>query len=489
MDNILLYLILSVVIAAVVSEWLARRGWLPVFVLRKAIHVFVSALCVFAFVKGLDYRLLTVLGLIGSMVLYFVIRSGKMLAVDQQDRKSWGIVFFALAFSFNALFVYPYSPEIAVFSTMLVGISDPFAAVIGRWFPFYPIRLTGDRKTISGALAFALSVPAVALFSDVIGPVPIFYPLDTSSALFLIYAAIVFSAVELMSSRGSDNLTLTVFSGAILWGYLFDYSGEMHWLLTFGLSALVALVSHRLRLLSLSGAVMTFIMAFFIFGLGGWQWTLPLFAFFLLSSVLSKIKARINPDSEYLHEKTGIRDFKQVLANGGLPTLVLLTAVLFQKTDELYAVYLVAIAAATSDTWSTELGGICKGKTYDIIGLKPVPQGLSGGISVYGTIGGFLGAFAISLFGFWSAEVLTSSIAIIAVFGFLGTLIDSLLGSLFQIKYINPDGQITEKSKFFELRNRYYSGIHWMNNDVVNILSTSLATLLYFLIVRFIAIL
>ena len=480
MNIILLYLIPAVVVLAVVSEWMARRGWLSVFTLRKTIHVIVSMLCVYAFTQELDYMVLTLFGALASVALFFIIRSGKMLAVDSQERKSWGIVFFALAFTFNAYFVYPHSPSIAIFGALLVGFSDPIAAVIGRNFPFYPIRLTGDRKTLSGALAFAVSIPAVALISDGISPVAIFYPLDSSSILILGYSAFVFSAVELMSSRGSDNLTLTLYSSAILWGYLYLYPKETHWLLAFGLSGSVAILSHRFKLLSLSGSIMTFIMAFFIFGLGEWKWTMPLFTFFVLSSLLSKLKSRWNPSSDYVHEKSGVRDYKQVLANGGLPSVILFIGILSGQMDSFYSLYLVAIAAATSDTWSTEFGGIFKGKTYDIIGFKPIREGLSGGISSYGTLGGLLGAICISWFAVGFSNYAYTQVICIAIFGFFGTLIDSVLGSLFQVKYIDPDGQITEKPKFFELKNQHYSGWKWMNNDVVNLLSPLLSILLFY---------
>jgi len=480
-NNILLYLLPAVVVIAVLSEWLARRGYLSVFTLRKAIHIIVSGVCIYAFAHELDYRVLSAIGAVASGVLFFVIRSGQMLSVESQERKSWGIVFFALAFTFNAFFIYPVSPEIAIFSAFLVGFSDPFAAIIGRNFPFYPVRLTGDRKTLSGALAFALTIPAIALFSDIISPTPIFYPLDATSVLFMLYSAIVFSAVELTSSRGSDNLTLTMFSSAILWAYVFIFPDEIHWLTTFGLSVLVAWLAHRFRLLSLSGSVMTFIMAFFIFGTGEWKWTLPLFTFFVLSSLLSKLKTKRNPEAELVHEKTGIRDYKQVLANGGLPSLILLFGLINGQTDSLYGVYLVAIAAATSDTWSTEFGGIFRGKTVNIIGFQPIREGLSGGVSFWGTIGGLLGSMVIAFFALPFSEFSIFHTIGIAFFGFTGTIIDSIFGALYQVKYINPDGELTEKRKFFDLDNQRYSGLVWMNNDVVNLMSTTLSSVVYFI--------
>ena len=59
----------------------------------------------------------------------------------------------------------------------------------------------------------------------------------------------------------------------------------------------------------------------------------------------------------------------------------------------------VSMAAATSDTWSSEIGIYFKGKTFDIFKMRPVPPGVSGGMSRYGTLAGILGsAFITKIF-------------------------------------------------------------------------------------------
>ena len=57
-------------------------------------------------------------------------------------------------------------------------------------------------------------------------------------------------------------------------------------------AALIAGISFRVKFLTLSGSIATFLLASFIFGLGGIKWSVPILTFFILSSMLSKIRKR-----------------------------------------------------------------------------------------------------------------------------------------------------------------------------------------------------
>jgi len=123
------------------------------------------------------------------------------------------------------------------------------------------------------------------------------------------------------------------------------------------LSAAIAWVAYRRNSLSLSGAYAAVVVGTIIFALGGWPWGLLLVTFFVTSSVLSHYR---NPQKEAVADhfaKSGRRDLRQVLANGGLAALL---AALFALTGSsqplLFVAFVGAIAAANADTWATELG-------------------------------------------------------------------------------------------------------------------------------------
>jgi len=90
------------------------------------------------------------------------------------------------------------------------------------------------------------------------------------------------------------------------------------------LGLIISLISYRLRLLNLKGAIATFLLAVIIFTLGSWMWTIPISSFFTLSSLLSKLRKKINPKVDLYFQKIDERDHVQVLANGGFPGILVL---------------------------------------------------------------------------------------------------------------------------------------------------------------------
>ena len=149
----------------------------------------------------------------------------------------------------------------------------------------------------------------------------------------------------------------------------------------------------------------------------GWRGLLLLLAFFVSSSLLSKPTTR---------------NERQVLANGGVAAVAALAGS--------WAAFAGALAAATSDTWASEIGRHSRSLPRLITNGRPVPAGTDGGITVLGTAGGLAGA---ALIGFLSGRP-----AVVSIAGFAGMLVDSLLGATIQGK---PG---------------------WMDNDAVNLAAT-----------------
>ncbi len=155
-------------------------------------------------------------------------------------------------------------------------------------------------------------------------------------------------------------------------------------------------MSFKFKFLTKSGAIAVFILAFVIYGIGRWQWTIPILTFFVFSSILSKIRKNKNKNVESFFEKSGQRDYAQVFANGGTAA-VLIIIYFFTGKNLIFILYVASIASVCADTWATEIGTMKKNKTYSILNFKKVEQGISGGISVIGIIGASSGAFLISL--------------------------------------------------------------------------------------------
>lgn len=243
-------------------------------------------------------------------------------------------------------------------------------------------------------------------------------------------------------------------------------------IIAFFLASGISIISYYLKLLSLSGAAAAFFLAFLIFGFGGWMWTVPIFTFFILSSFLSKLRAKKNISASKHFEKQEQRDYLQVLANGGAGGILV---IFFYLTgmNIFYIAFVSLLAAVCADTWGTEIGTIMKTKTYNILSFKEIEQGLSGGISVIGLTGSLLGAFVIALSSIaWINFNIVSYICLITLAGFLGSIFDSVLGASIQAqRKCVVCSQITERKIHCGEESILVRGKNFINNDFVNFLT------------------
>ena len=121
------------------------------------------------------------------------------------------------------------------------------------------------------------------------------------------------------------------------------------------LAGIIAAVSYRFRLLTGGGAFSAFFMGSVVFALGRVGFSIPMLVFFASSSLLSKLGYERKSKLVSHIAKTSQRDSMQVLANGLVPTLLLISCY-FSQNDIFSFLYVAALACATADTWATELG-------------------------------------------------------------------------------------------------------------------------------------
>jgi uncharacterized protein (TIGR00297 family) len=247
------------------------------------------------------------------------------------------------------------------------------------------------------------------------------------------------------------------------------------------LGIIISILAWRAGSLNRSGAWAAAITGGLIFGLGGVPWGTLLLTFFISSSVLSRaFKSRKTGLSEKF-SKGSSRDWGQVLANGGLGTLLVIIASLVdvEQTVNSWAwiAYAGAIAAVNADTWATELGVLNPTPPRLITNGKPVEPGTSGGISLYGTLATLAAAAVIGLAGaaFPLEDNWLVFLGSITLGGLSGSLCDSLLGATIQAIYHCPTCQKeTERHPQHSCgtETRQVRGLRWLNNDFVNLFAS-----------------
>ncbi len=258
--------------------------------------------------------------------------------------------------------------------------------------------------------------------------------------------------------------------------------------LGFLLAALIALAAYRLRSLSRSGAWGALATGTIIFGLGGWQWAVVLLAFFVSSSLLTRLFGRRKAGLSEKFEKGGQRDLGQVLANGGVASLFALLNVAFPGSSWTWAGFAASLAAVNADTWATELGVLSPSLPRLVTSGKAVEKGTSGAISLTGTLAALGGAAFIALPAVIIPPVPLSNaltaFGLVCLAGLLGALFDSFLGATVQAIYRCPQcGKETERHPRHTCGTTTVQvrGWSWLNNDLVNFacaLSAALSILL-----------
>ena len=190
--------------------------------------------------------------------------------------------------------------------------------------------------------------------------------------------------------------------------------------------------------LTLAATIVAFIVGVVFYFCGGWLFLGCLYTFFISSTIVSSVKKNYKKKrTAGIHQKSGKRDTVQVLANS-LIAIVLAIAYYFTLNEICYIAVFVAFACFNADTWASELGIISKKDNIYIIGLKKVQKGVSGAVTLFGLMCSFLGSLLVALlYLFVKIDIVT--ILVITVYGFLGSLFDSIIGQLFQVLYYDKN--------------------------------------------------
>jgi len=236
------------------------------------------------------------------------------------------------------------------------------------------------------------------------------------------------------------------------------------------LAAVIAMAAKGGRALTTGGAIAATIVGAVSIA-AGWSWGALLLVFFLSSSALSRIGIDIKQRrTAGIVDKGDQRDAVQVLANGGVFAAAALGYVVL-PWDGWMAVGGGALAAATADTWATEIGTLTNDAPRLITTWRPAPPGTSGAVTPAGTAGMVMGSAVLTLAMFaavWPRHVFAAAF----VGGVLGALADSLAGAAIQARRrcASCDAFTERAVHSCGAHTIQAGGVSWMTNDAVNLL-------------------
>tara|TARA_Y100000034_G_scaffold64583_1_gene78133 strand:- start:7007 stop:8464 length:1458 start_codon:yes stop_codon:yes gene_type:complete len=461
---------IAVLILVGISEVVFQRGILTANAIRILVHCTVGTACSlspFLFISNTPPILL---GLFFTMLNTAAMKRKIFKGIHAQERVSYGTVYFPLAYLIMVIFFWDFTHYLVI-SLSILALADPLATIVGQ-SASRPLRtrIWEDKKSVQGSAAMFLCSGIIVygwswiLPSEVTNIDPIYFVLITAG---------MSTIAEMISFRGSDNLSIPLLSFftmhcTTIKGPYFEMI-----LLCVIFSFLAAYLAKMITTNGLFGAL---VMGFLVAGYGNLVYLIPIAIFFILSSVLSKSI----PSKTSVIPKGSKRDIVQVYANGSVALLLCIIHGFTDSSPMIFLLFLSSVSAATADTWATEFGKLSKKSPVSIINFQVMTPGLSGGVTRIGTIGSLLGAAVIGL----TAHIL--GVADYGVYGVIGAgfiagILDSVLGATVQAKYQTGDGQILE---YISPGGSLVSGYKWITNDLVNLLNTASAPLIMYIYIQ-----
>jgi len=433
------------------------------YLLRKTVHT-ATGLIILFLTYYIDNRTMLVIILIGTVfaILTYVIKIFNFIHTTSETSR--GTLFYPFGVLAALLILYNLPTEYFRISLLLLSVSDTLANLGGKikWGNSHMIILS-EKKSIWGISFFCISAFIITHLLLPGNHVP--------SLPYSILAVIAAINCEIISAKGSDNLTVP--AGSALFFYSTHNLNEnaLPIIIIILITALGSWFLYRRNILTRYGSLGTYFLGIYFFGILGWSWSIPVVFFFLTAAGLTMINTGVNKKSR----DSNRRNIWQVSVN--IAAAVVLSIAYLYTKDVLYIyLFITAVAAVTGDTWASEIGPTFSKKCFSLSDFSIQDSGISGGISISGTLASFAGPFLIALVGYYLffSYFDFNIILLIAMSGTAASFVDSLLGA-FAENYLN-------RISFFKNSD---DPERLSPNDVINLSSSTAAPFIFLAIYTF----
>ncbi|CAH0386823.1 unnamed protein product [Bemisia tabaci] len=302
-------------------------------------------------------------------------------------------------------------------------------------------------------------------------------------------------------------LSMLMWAGNLAFSFI-SYRGDnnevippVRWLVATLVPLIIAAWGLKRKSLNKSGAFLGLFVGF-ILTLSSWAFLGCLLTFFVTSSRATKFRSKQKEKMEEDFKEGGQRNWVQVLCNSGMAVQLALFYILDSGCGErpinfsqdyraswLSLGILGAIACSNGDTWASELGPVLgSSQPFLITSGKSVPKGTNGGVSWPGLLASAAGGAIVGLVHYLCLIYILDSVTIersppqwplilAGVFGgFVGSLVDSLLGATLQYSGLNKKTHVIVERPGKDVV--HISGSRLLDNHSVNLLSSIIMGLL-----------
>ncbi|GAB7019738.1 DUF92 domain-containing protein [Halostagnicola bangensis] len=361
---------------------------------------------------------------------------------DYEDGRLYGVIAFVFGAGILGSFTTAFSMPVSVLvgTIFLVGYGNLAERLARR-------RLDHGVRSVA---AFCVG-GAVA---GVVGQIATLSIIDNSlesalpAVLFLAASGALLAALLRDVLLLYDDPVIMLSVGLLLWllAELETTIGPVEILAALAVTIALGYVSYALETASIAGMLTGVLLGLLTIVLGGYGWFVVLISFFAIGGLSTKFRYDEKETRGVAEENDGARGSGNVLGNAAVGLVAVLayaasSAGMIPREPELFLfAFAGSVAAAMSDTLSSEVGSVFD-KPLLITTLEPVDPGTDGGITWQGTVAGFGGATIVAILSYaFFAEVGLAGAAIIATAGFVGMIVDSILGATLEGSSLGNQG-------------------------------------------------
>ena len=336
---------------------------------------------------------------------------------------------------------------LVTFAGMPMNVFVVSAILVGGIYVIEKVMLIRDISPIREVVGFVIGAWFLGAFGQVLSMLN-GVQIGTSRVVFFA----VMGGLLVALVRGNwirNNRTLCMLTIALILWILslpsFEYLDiiPQQLMLGIGIAGGLGYISWRVGSASVTGMLTGIIFSLIVIVFGGFAWFSIMLAFFGVGSLVTRLNYKEKLEMGVAEGNEGAREAKNVLAN----TVVAAICVVGFSMDTQLGIngdififgFAGAIAAAMSDTLSSEIGILFE-NTRLITTFSKVEVGTDGGVTVQGSLAGFVGAFFIGLLTSWALGIGLGGAIVIGIAGVVGMVGDSILGASLEDKWMSNEG-------------------------------------------------